>query len=115
MANSQTPQLWINLKDSRLHVSFLSIVSQNPTYRGALTHIITSPMMEPTHSLRPAVWNAAEEKDLTAWNKHRDTLQYLYVDEGCSLKAIKQKMETEHGFPSFRCVLLTRTSHAALD
>ncbi|KAF3012314.1 hypothetical protein E8E14_001690 [Neopestalotiopsis sp. 37M] len=59
-------------------------------------------MMEPTHSLRPAVWNAAEEKDLTAWNKHRDTLQYLYVDEGCSLKAIKQKMETEHGFPSFR-------------
>ncbi|ETS87110.1 hypothetical protein PFICI_00938 [Pestalotiopsis fici W106-1] len=58
--------------------------------------------MEPINSLRPAVWNAGDERDFSSWDQHRDTLRCLYLDEGCSLKTIKHKMEAEHGFPLYR-------------
>lgn len=61
--------------------------------------------MERPYPLRPAIWNASDEKDFSLWNEHKDLLRSLYIDEGCSLKKIKHRMETEHGFPSVPYVL----------
>ncbi|KAI0412454.1 hypothetical protein F5X98DRAFT_391945 [Xylaria grammica] len=40
-------------------------------------------------------------KNFTVWDANRETLKRLFLTENCTLKAVKRRMETEHGFPTF--------------
>ncbi|KAI0550584.1 hypothetical protein F4679DRAFT_583258 [Xylaria curta] len=50
---------------------------------------------------RPLVKYAGEEKNFAIWDANREILRRLFLTENCSLKIVKQRMEVEHGFPTF--------------
>ncbi|KAI0531541.1 hypothetical protein GGR58DRAFT_493328 [Xylaria digitata] len=52
-------------------------------------------------SARPTVNYDDEEKNFTIWDANRKTLKRLFLTENCTLKTVKQRMETEHDFPVF--------------
>ncbi|KAI1127055.1 hypothetical protein F5Y10DRAFT_293164 [Nemania abortiva] len=63
---------------------------------------------------RPQLNYAGELKDFSPWDDNKETLKRLYLKENCTLKTLKERMEVDHGFPTFKQVTDRKESRVFL-